>query len=276
MIVDAQVHAYEANTPARPWVHPLPDLEVPEITGDQMVAAMDAVGVDGAILVSPWLQYRTDTSYAESVFDAHPDRFRLVAPIDPFVEGVAARVAEWVVTPGARGMRLFVLRGKPFAPDLPGVRATVEGATRADMPVNVHCWGFLPVLGELADAYPDAQLLLDHVGLEQPHFPPAPPDALAGLDDVLALARHPNVAIKLTGICTYARRPFPYDDLWEPVARIIDAYGIERCLWGTDWQRSTPLLSYEQGVAAFRDHWPLSTAEKDALLGGNTARLYRW
>lgn len=276
MIVDAQVHAYEANTPSRPWVNDLPDLAVPEVTGDQMVAAMDEVGVDRAILVSPWLQYRTDTSYAESAFLAHPDRFRLVAPIDHTRDGVAARVAEWFAAPGAVGVRLFVLPKKPFAPDVPGVRATVEGALAAGYPVNVHCWGRLPELDALATAYPDAQFLLDHVGLEQPHFPPAPPDALAGLDDVLALARRPNIAIKLTGACTYAQRPFPFDDLWEPFARVFDAFGIERCLWGTDWQRATPVVSYREAVDAFRLHWPLSESDRQAVMGGNAARLYRW
>jgi L-fuconolactonase len=276
LLIDAQVHAYEADSAARPWVHPLPDLAVPEITGDQMVAAMDAVGVDGAILVSPWLQYRTDTSYAESVFAAHPDRFRLVAPLDHLREGVAACVEQWVATPGAAGVRLFVLPRKPFGAHLPGVRDAVLGATAGGLPVNVHCWGFLDALDELAGAYPDTQFVLDHVGLAQPHFPPAPPDALEGLDQVLALARHPNLAIKLTGVCTYARRPFPFDDLWEPVARVLDGFGIERCLWGTDWQRATPLLSYREAVDAFRHHWPLSTSDRAALMGDNAARVYGW
>jgi predicted TIM-barrel fold metal-dependent hydrolase len=114
------------------------------------------------------------------------------------------------------------------------------------------------------------------MGLEQPHFPPAPPDVLAELDQVLALARHPNVAIKLTGACTYSRRPFPYDDLWEPIGRVLDAYGIDRCMWGTDWQRATPILSYDEALRAFRDHWPLSDADRAALLGGTAMRLYGW
>ena len=48
MIIDSQVHAYEANTPERPW-HTVPNWP-DHVTGDEMVAAMDRVGVDGAIL----------------------------------------------------------------------------------------------------------------------------------------------------------------------------------------------------------------------------------
>ena len=55
-VIDVQVHAYLRNTPERPWVGFLqgPD----EVSGDDMVAAMDAVGVDGALLVSPVLHVR--------------------------------------------------------------------------------------------------------------------------------------------------------------------------------------------------------------------------
>ncbi len=56
--IDAQVHAYERNHPGRPWAGTLVGPE--EMTGDQMVAAMEAVGVDGAVLVSPFSMYRYD------------------------------------------------------------------------------------------------------------------------------------------------------------------------------------------------------------------------
>jgi L-fuconolactonase len=60
-ILDSQVHAYERNHSGRPWIGTL--YGPPEVTGDQMVTAMDAVGVDGAILVSPFSMYRYDASY---------------------------------------------------------------------------------------------------------------------------------------------------------------------------------------------------------------------
>lgn len=58
--IDAQVHCYERDHPARPWVDALTG--PPEVTGDDMIAAMDAVGVDGAILVSVYTMYRFDDS----------------------------------------------------------------------------------------------------------------------------------------------------------------------------------------------------------------------
>ena len=91
------------------------------------------------------------------------------------------------------------------------------------------------------------------------------PEALVALGDLLALSRHANVAVKVTGAVTLSRRPFPYDDLWEPLARLFDAFGLDRCLWGTDWTRTTPVVTYADAVAAFRDTGPLSAGERTTL-----------
>jgi predicted TIM-barrel fold metal-dependent hydrolase len=277
VIVDTQVHVYAADTPERPWVHDVSYPDMPELTGDQMVAAMDAVGVDRAIMVSPWTMYATDTSYAESQFKQHPDRFRLVAPIDPRDDDVADQVASWAARPGAAGLRvLFMPGGTTWSADHAGLRSALHAAIEAGLPVNLFCWGHLPVADELARAFPDIQFVLDHLGLAQSNPLLSPTDALADLDQVLALARNPNVAIKLTGMCTYSAEGFPFSDLWDPMARVFDAFGVERCLWGTDWQRSTAIYRYEDAVVAFRDRWPLGESERAAIMGGNALRVYRW
>ncbi len=105
-IIDVQVHAYERNHPGRPWAGHLAGPE--HVTGDEMVAAMDAVGVDGAILVSPFALYQFDASYALEVHAAHPGRFGLVKPVDTTNPGVADVVAKWAATKGAVGIRMCV------------------------------------------------------------------------------------------------------------------------------------------------------------------------
>ena len=100
MIIDSQVHAYEANTPKRPW-HNVPNWPG-HVTGDEMVAAMDKVGVDGAIFISAFAMYRYDGSYAAEVQRAHPGRFAIVKPVDPGDPAVADVIADWKKTPGER------------------------------------------------------------------------------------------------------------------------------------------------------------------------------
>ena len=80
-IIDSQVHSYERNRPERPWAG---SLDGPaEITGDQMVEAMDAVGVDGALLVSPYSLYGFDPSYALEVYAKHPTVTASSSPSTP-------------------------------------------------------------------------------------------------------------------------------------------------------------------------------------------------
>src|SRR5215467_5919393 len=107
MIIDSQVHAYEANTPKRPW-HIVPNWPA-SATGDEMCAAMDKVGVDGAIFISSFSMYRYDASYAVEVQQAHPGRFALVKPVDPDDDpAVADVIADWKKTPGTVGIRIML------------------------------------------------------------------------------------------------------------------------------------------------------------------------
>ncbi len=104
-VVDSQVHAYEANTPKRPWAS-VPNWPA-HVTGDEMVAAMDKVGVDGAIFISAFSLYRYDASYAVEVQRAHPGRLAIVKPLDPDDPATDDVVAEWKKIPGAVGVRIF-------------------------------------------------------------------------------------------------------------------------------------------------------------------------
>jgi predicted TIM-barrel fold metal-dependent hydrolase len=272
--IDAQVHAYERDHPGRPWVDVLRG--PPEVTGAQMVAAMDAVGVDGAILVSPFSLYRYDASYALQVQAQYPGRFALVKPVDPTDPAVAETIADWAATPGTAGVRLMLNRDLPADPADPGLNRVFATAARHSLPVNVLAWGRLDLARGLAARNPDTQVVIDHVGLQQPFEPPPPAQPFADLPNVLALAAEPNIAIKITGACTLSHTAFPYPDIWDPLARIFEAFGLDRCLWGTDWTRAVALLTYEQGVQAFRVSDRLSDSDRATLMGGTLSRVYKW
>jgi predicted TIM-barrel fold metal-dependent hydrolase len=275
LTIDAQVHAYERNSPSRPWAGVLKGPA--EVTGEQMVAAMDAVGVDGAVLVSPFSLYRYDASYALEVHAKYPDRFGLVKPIDPGDPGVEQTIAEWASTPGTVGIRIMLNRDDLSTdPADPGINRVLAAAARHSLPVNVLAWGRLDQARDLAARNPETQLVIDHLGLQQPFEPPPPTQPFADLPKVLALAAQPNVAIKISGACTLSHEPFPYRDIWDPLARIFDAFGLDRCLWGTDWTRAVELLTYEQGVEAFRVSDRLSDSDRATLMGGTLQRIYNW
>ena len=107
-------------------------------------------------------------------------------------------------------------------------------------------------------------------------MPPAPPEPWADLSKVLDLARRPNAVIKVSGACTLSREPYPFPDIWDPLARVFDAWGFDRCLWGTDWTRAFAVVNYEQAVEPFLDPGRLSDSERAMLMGGACAKAYGW
>jgi len=273
-VIDAQVHAYERDHPERPWTNVLHG--PPEVTGDQMVAAMDEVGVDAAILVSPWTMYRFDASYAVDVQSAHPTRFALVKPIDGRAGDIDATIGAWSEQPGAVGVRIMMVPAVPSDPDDPGLNQIVTSAGRHGLALNLLCWQRLDQAGELARRHPGTQIVIDHLGLQQPFEPPPLDHPWDALDDVLGLAALDNVAIKVTGACTLSREAYPYPDIWAPVRRVVDAFGVDRCMWGTDWTRAVELLTYRQGVDSFLEADAFNSSEREALMGGTLQAIYHW
>src|ERR1700736_1313274 len=273
-IFDSQVHAYERNHPGRPW---LGTLHGPaEVTGDQMVAAMDAVGVDGAVLVSPFSMYRYDASYALEVFAKHSTRFRLVKPVDPTDPRVTDTIADWAAIKGTVGIRVFLRDTASTDPADPAINRVLAEAGRHSLPVNLACTGRLEQAGQLAARNPNTRMVIDHLGLPQPHEPPPPAEPFADLPKLLAMADQDNIAVKISGACTLSREPFPYKDIWDPLGRIFDAFGFGRCMWGADWTRAVALLTYQQGVDAFRVTDRLSGSDRATLMGETLARVYNW
>lgn len=272
--IDVQVHAYEHNHPGRPWAGHIAGPE--SVTGDEMVAAMDAVGVDGALLVSPFSLYRYDASYALEVYAAHPGRFGLIKPVDTRDPGVADTISDWAATKGAVGIRIMLNQEVSTDPADLGINRALAAAARCSLPVNLLCWGRLDQATQLAARNPQAVLVIDHLGLQQPFQPPPPAQPWADLPKVLALATYANVRIKISGACTLSHEPFPYNDIWDPLSRIFDTFGFDRCMWGTDWTRATALLTYEQGVEAFRVTKRLSDNDRATLMSATLQQVYKW
>jgi L-fuconolactonase len=246
------------------------------VTGDEMVAAMDKVGVDGAIFISAFGLYQYDASYAEEVQRKHPDRFAIVKPVNPDDPAVADVIAEWKKTPGAVGIRIMLPKESGRSADDPGLDRVARAAVRYDLPVNVLFWDNLDVGTALIDRHPDTRFIIDHLGIMQPRVPPAPSRPWADLPKVLELAKRPNAVIKVSGACTLSQKPYPFPDIWDPLARVFDAWGFDRCLWGTDWTRAFAVVNFEQAVEPFLKTDRLSDGERAVLMGGACAKAYGW
>jgi L-fuconolactonase len=274
MIIDSQIHAYEANTPKRPW-RTVPNWPS-SATGEEQVAAQDKLGIDGAIFISAFSIYGYDASYAVEVQRKHPGRFAIVKPVDPDDPAVLETIAEWKKQPGAVGIRVIATKEPGRNPSDKGLDRVLREAVRHDLPVNILCWGNLERGTALIDRHPDTRFIIDHLGILQPRTPPAPAQPWADLPKVLDLARRKNAVIKVSGACTLSQKPYPFPDIWDPLSRLFDAWGFERCLWGTDWTRAFAVVNYEQAVEPFRKTDRLSDTERAMLMGGACAKAYSW
>jgi L-fuconolactonase len=272
-VIDSQVHVYEADTPERPWVQKITGPK--HVTGEEQVAAMNALGIDGAIIVSTYMTYRFDSSYAEQVHARFPTRFALVKPVDPSDPAVAEDMAQWAAKPGAVGVRVMLAMADIADPADPGLNLVLAEGARLGMPVNLFATRCLDEAYTLISRNPDTVVVIDHLGLPQTYLR-EDEDVWLDLPKVLKLAELPNVRIKLTGAGTMSSQPFPFEDLWDRLLPIIDAYGTDRCMWGTDWTRALKYLNYEQAVEYFRTSPRLSDSDRAMLMGGTVEQTYGW
>ena len=160
-------------------------------------------------------------------------------------------VADWKNTPGAVGIRIMLMKRANREPNHAGLDRILRAAVRHDFPVNILCSGNLDAGTVLIDRHPDTRFIIDHLGIMQPSVPPAPPQPWADLPKVLELAQRPNAVIKVSGACTLSREPYPFQDIWDALARVFDAWGLDRCLWGTDWTRAVVNVNCLQDRADF-------------------------
>lgn len=242
-----------------------------EVTGDDMVSAMNQAGVDGALLVSV-SSYGSDPSYIVDVRQTYPSRFAMILPSNPHQSDVTESIAEWSKVEGAVGIRLVLIGDLSLA--VGDLAPAVAAAGHYDLPLCLLCSGRLDLVGDLAARYPDTRTIVDHLGLLQRALPPPPDNPFEDLENLLALPRYPNLAVKMTGAATLSHQPFPFDDMWLPLERVFDSFGLDRCMWGTDWTRTTEFVSHSDAIATFRDTSRLSEPDREALMGETLSQIF--
>jgi predicted TIM-barrel fold metal-dependent hydrolase len=264
MIVDAQVHLWKAETPDWPWVPGLkPQLPEP-MTIERLLPLMDEAGVDRVVVVPPsWPGDRND--YGIEAAQRYPERFRVMGRLPLQNSQSAALLPKWREQPGMLGVRvLFTDAREKWLKD-----GTADwfwpAAEKAQVPVMFFAPRQLPLVGPIAERHPQLTLIIDHMGLRQGM---TKEEVETGITQAVALARYPNVSIKLSASPGISSEPYPYRDVANVLQRAFEAFGPQRCYWGTDLTNSFAKGSYRQRVTHFTEELGfLSESDKDWVMG---------
>jgi predicted TIM-barrel fold metal-dependent hydrolase len=242
------------------------------VTTEQMIAAMDKAGVAKAAIVQASTCYGHDNSYVADAVAAHPDRFTGVFSVDVLAPDAPERMRHWVGRKLA-GMRLFTIGS-----------TMTEQASWLDDPKTYPAWECAGELGlsiclqmsakafpqmiRMLERFPKVRVILDHCG--RPVLDDGPPYAAA--DSLFALAKNPNVFLKLTQRnFTESRKGKATPESF--FRRLVSAFGASRLAWGSNYPSSEGSLS-ELLLLATSTLECLSASDREWIFAKTAQSLY--
>jgi predicted TIM-barrel fold metal-dependent hydrolase len=272
IIIDAQVHVWPPDRPDRRLGAGVGDRK--PYGYEQLIADMDRAGVDRAILVPP--SFDADRNdYALEGARRYPDRFAVMGRIALKTSAGKDALKQWREQPGMLGVRLTFHRDadRPWLTDGTADWFWPE-AQRNDIPVMVHAPERLTEIGEVAARYPNLRIIVDHMGFARATMDDKASPAVERMN---ALARYPNVFVKVSALPCFSTEPYPFGNLREPLRRVIEAFGPRRAFWGSDITRVPTTCSYRQTVTHFTEELDfLSPGDLEWIMGRGLADCLRW
>jgi predicted TIM-barrel fold metal-dependent hydrolase len=267
LVVDAQVHIWSSGPPTNPAHR-----QVNTFTKDELLAEMDAAGVDAALLHPPGWDPDGNAVAIEAA-QAHPDRLAILGHFPLDRPESRTRIETWKDQPGMLGLRFALLQPHQRAWWTDGTMDWLwPAAERLQIPVALLAAEFMSVVAEVAQRYPRLKLIIDHLGRAGRVQDDV---AFANIQELLDLAKYPNVAVKATGAPSYSSQAYPYRNIHGYLRQIYDAFGPSRMFWGTDITRMP--CSWKQCVTLFTEELPwLSESDKELIMGRAVCDWLGW
>ena len=273
-IVDAQVHLWKAESPDWPWV-PGRKPQLPEpFTIEKLVSLMDEAGVDRAVIVPPsWPGDRND--YGLEAARRYPNRFAVMGRIPVQNPDSVKLLPKWKEQPGMLGIRLTFMREQSSLLTSGSADWFWPAAEQAGITVMVFPPGNVPKFAPIAERHPGLQLIIDHMSLTAEIAQEG--KIKEAIDDLVPLAKYPNVSVKVSSAPTFSSQSYPWRDMNDAIKRCFDAYGPQRCYWGTDLTNAYAKSTYRQRVTHFTEELPfLSEQDKDWVMGKAILARLNW
>jgi L-fuconolactonase len=272
---------------------------------DSTLEAMNSLGIQSALLEEYWywvtppkpLQnmpgfelpngaWRATFPLAQLAATLHPDRFSNFVRVDrrdPDLEAVMRLLAQ---TPCVRAFRVLPVwspeEGAAFKSG--GFDEIFAIAESLGLPMCMPIPGYVEWLPRYLKKFPKLQFVLDHWGMGMIYDLTGRPQAevqramsLDYLDEIMKLAEFPNIVMKISHAQMYFNAPtYPFEPIRPILRRAIDTFGVERILWSTDKTVAHPPLPWAELLHFIKDNPELSQPEKEAILGKNARRVFKW
>jgi predicted TIM-barrel fold metal-dependent hydrolase len=250
LIVDSQIHIWENGTMSP---HHRQDATY---SADEALAEMASADVDCAVIHPPSAMGEASNETAVRAVRAHPDKFCILGHFDLTSPDRETIVAHWRERPGMLGFRFTFSEPHQKAGWTDGSLDWFWAACeKADLRVGLLASGrTISAFGNIARRHPGLKMHIDHIGRGGGRSALKDDAAYADLPEMLALAKLPNVAVKLSGAPSTSSEPYPYRNIHPYLQQIVDAFGPDRCFWGTDITRMP--CSYGQCVTMFTEEMP--------------------
>ncbi len=274
VIIDSQVHIWGPETPDKPYVTEnasKPHRPVP-LTAENLLREMDAAGVDRCVCVPPtWEGFSNEESLRAARL--YPDRFAVMGRIALDKPESRALLPNWKKQPGMLGIRSALHQGKAKEWLEDGTAEWFWDATeKYGIPVMAFAPHNVAKLGEVAKQHPGLRLIIDHMGLSTA-LRGKPLDA--AVNALCKLAPLTNVGVKVSALPVYVEEAYPFPSLHPLIKRVVEAFGPQRCFWGTDLSHLP--CPYKECVTLFTEELPfLSSSDKELIMGRAIAHWLNW
>jgi L-fuconolactonase len=271
--IDAHQHFWRYRPDTHAWISDaMPELKRDFLPAD-LQPLLQAAGFDGCVAVQAQ-QHAAETEWLLQLADQHPFIRGVVGWVDLCAPDVAGGLRRLAAHPRLRGVR-HVVQDEPddrfmLRPEfMRGIAALAAFGLTYDILIYARQ---LPAALDLAQRFPQQRFVLDHIG--------KPEIRTRRIDEwrhgITALAACPNVSCKLSGMVTEAEwRAWAPSDCTAYLDIVLDRFGPQRMMIGSDWPVCTLAGGYAEVIAVVTDYISfLSASERDAILGGNAVRFY--
>ncbi|GGZ28173.1 amidohydrolase family protein [Asticcacaulis endophyticus] len=278
MVIDAHHHFWQIGRNGHEWPTSGLGPIYRDFGLDDLRSEAVGVSLSGTIVVQSQA-HDADTDWLLEVAANDNLILGVVGWADMLAGGAADRIAHLAQQPKLKGVRPML---QSLADDdwinQPVVAPALEALTQHDLSFDALIFArHLPAIDRLAKTYPGLRIVIDH-GAKPPiaRRHSHPEETRHWRELITAIARNPNVHAKLSGLVTEMMPGQPIDDLWPYADHLLEQFGPDRLMWGSDWPVVNLCQSYRSWFDQVHNHLrAMPTHSTDKIFSTNAKTFYK-